>query len=129
MLHRLRLQDVEREASESGVELDKLDIQDSPSGMSSVYRSESPRAESPSTSSSPSSRKPSFPLPFIKHSKSSSSDHSDKKKKHEDHLVRWLRDGTVVYKSVGLGLMDLVVGMHLVKFAKEKNIGTEIPGF
>ncbi|GAO16323.1 hypothetical protein UVI_02017100 [Ustilaginoidea virens] len=53
---------------------------------------------------------------------------SDEGKK-EDGLARWLRDGTVVYKSVGLGLMDLVVGMHLVKLANEKNVGTQIEGF
>jgi ornithine cyclodeaminase/alanine dehydrogenase-like protein (mu-crystallin family) len=35
----------------------------------------------------------------------------------------------VVYKSVGLGLMDLVVGTHLIEVAQEKNVGTRIEGF
>ncbi|ROT36662.1 NAD(P)-binding protein [Sodiomyces alkalinus F11] len=44
-------------------------------------------------------------------------------------LAKWLRDGTVIYKSVGLGLMDLAVGMHLIKVAEEKGVGTRIDGF
>ncbi|KAL2755949.1 hypothetical protein ACRALDRAFT_1070882 [Sodiomyces alcalophilus JCM 7366] len=44
-------------------------------------------------------------------------------------LAHWLRDGTVIYKSVGLGLMDLTVGMHLIKLAEEKGVGTRIEGF
>ena len=44
-------------------------------------------------------------------------------------MARWLRDGTVVYRSVGLGVMDLVVGMELVKLANEKEIGTRVPDF
>lgn len=50
-------------------------------------------------------------------------------KKNEDQLARWLRDGTVVFKCVGLGLMDLVIGTHLIKVAQEKKIGTQIEGF
>jgi hypothetical protein len=42
---------------------------------------------------------------------------------------KWLRDGNVVYKSVGVGLMDLAVGNHLVKVAREKGVGTTIENF
>lgn len=90
--------------------------------MSTVFSDPSRR---PSRSSSPIS--PSlgrFQLPFRKNS--STSIETEKK---EDSLSRWLRDGTVVYKSVGLGLMDLVVGMHLVKLANAKKVGTHIKGF
>ncbi|KOS23246.1 Uncharacterized protein ESCO_003834 [Escovopsis weberi] len=51
------------------------------------------------------------------------------KKKKEDSLSLWLSNGTVVYKSVGLGLMDLVVGKHLVDVAKKKGVGVEVAGF
>ncbi|PFH58037.1 hypothetical protein XA68_14240 [Ophiocordyceps unilateralis] len=71
------------------------------------------------------SRKPSLPLPFRKSSSSS----LDGERKKEDSLARWLRDGTVVYKSVGLALMDLVVGLQLIKLANSKGIGTQIEGF
>ncbi|KAL2015761.1 hypothetical protein VTK56DRAFT_4871 [Thermocarpiscus australiensis] len=44
-------------------------------------------------------------------------------------LVPWLETGNVIYKSVGLGLMDLTVGMHLINYAKEKGVGSHIEGF
>jgi ornithine cyclodeaminase/alanine dehydrogenase-like protein (mu-crystallin family) len=53
----------------------------------------------------------------------------DKQKQKDDGLSRWLRDGTVVYKSVGVGLMDLVVGTKLVEVARQKGVGTQIEGF
>ncbi len=49
--------------------------------------------------------------------------------KIEEDLALWLETGNVLYKSVGLGLMDLSVGMHLIEFAKEKGVGTFVPGF
>ncbi|KAJ4293929.1 hypothetical protein N0V88_005443 [Collariella sp. IMI 366227] len=45
------------------------------------------------------------------------------------HLEEWLKTGNVIYKSVGLGLMDLSIGMHIVEFAKEKGVGTHVEGF
>lgn len=50
-------------------------------------------------------------------------------KERDDRLVRWLQTGNVIYKSVGLGLMDLTVGMYLVDFATDRGIGTLVPGF
>ena len=47
----------------------------------------------------------------------------------EGGLVKWLRDGNVVYKSVGLGLMDVVVGNEAVRIARERKMGTVIDGF
>lgn len=49
--------------------------------------------------------------------------------KEDESLTEWLRAGTVIYKSVGFGLMDLTVGTHLVQFANEKGVGTQIEGF
>ncbi|PSN61062.1 NAD(P)-binding protein [Corynespora cassiicola Philippines] len=44
-------------------------------------------------------------------------------------LLDWLQKGNVVYKSVGLGLMDVVVGGDLVRLADERRIGTKIEDF
>lgn len=62
---------------------------------------------------------------------SSASDAPPKKKqsKEEEELSRWLHKGNVIYKSVGLGLMDLVVGTEIVRLAKEKKIGATFEDF
>jgi len=52
-----------------------------------------------------------------------------KQSKDEREMNDWLVNGNVIYKSVGLGLMDLVVGVELVKLAKLRNIGTTVPDF
>ncbi|KAK5118861.1 hypothetical protein LTR62_000070 [Meristemomyces frigidus] len=44
-------------------------------------------------------------------------------------LIEWLTKGNVIYKSVGLGLMDVVVGNELVRLAKERGVGTFIEDF
>ncbi|PNS16619.1 hypothetical protein CAC42_4583 [Sphaceloma murrayae] len=44
-------------------------------------------------------------------------------------LKEWLTKGNVIYKSVGLGLMDVVVGAELVRLARERGIGTTIENF
>jgi ornithine cyclodeaminase/alanine dehydrogenase-like protein (mu-crystallin family) len=54
---------------------------------------------------------------------------STKDKEKEDSMGKWLRSGNVIYKSVGMGLMDLVVGGELVKLAREKGVGTTIYDF
>ena len=47
----------------------------------------------------------------------------------EKGLVDWLVRGNVIYKSVGLGLMDLVVGGDVVTLARERGFGTTILDF
>lgn len=47
----------------------------------------------------------------------------------EKGLHEWLVKGNVIYKSVGLGLMDLVVGGDLIMLARERGIGTTIDDF
>jgi ornithine cyclodeaminase/alanine dehydrogenase-like protein (mu-crystallin family) len=47
----------------------------------------------------------------------------------EKGLVDWLVRGNVIYKSVGMGLMDLVVGGDVVTLARERGFGTTIPDF
>ncbi|KAL8710743.1 MAG: hypothetical protein Q9220_004761 [cf. Caloplaca sp. 1 TL-2023] len=44
-------------------------------------------------------------------------------------LKRWLQAGNVIYKSVGLGLMDICVGEDLVMLARERGYGTSVDGF
>ena len=44
-------------------------------------------------------------------------------------LHDWLARGNVIYKSVGIGLMDVVVGMEVVRLAEERGIGTHIKDF
>jgi ornithine cyclodeaminase/alanine dehydrogenase-like protein (mu-crystallin family) len=44
-------------------------------------------------------------------------------------LKEWLTRGNVIYKSVGLGLMDITVGNALVKTARERGVGTTIERF
>ncbi len=44
-------------------------------------------------------------------------------------LKRWLMGGNVIYKSVGLGLMDICVGEDLVMMARERGYGTTVEGF
>ena len=47
----------------------------------------------------------------------------------EKGLKTWLEKGNVIYKSVGLGLMDLCVGEDLVMLARERSIGITVEDF
>ena len=47
----------------------------------------------------------------------------------EQGLVDWLTRGNVLFKSVGLGLMDVVVGGDLIRLAKERDVGVTIEDF
>lgn len=138
MLHRIKM-DEESSSDDTGSlisssgaststapssEFEKLSLGSGPS-MSSVYSS--------NTDETDGSRSPSRPGSLFhrrKTSQSSSSDGAGKKKKErEDHMCRWLQGGNVIYKSVGLGLMDLTVGMKVIEFAREKGVGTHVAGF
>lgn len=44
-------------------------------------------------------------------------------------LSTWLQDGFVVYKSVGVGVMDLAIGQHLLSVAASRNIGLRVDNF
>ncbi len=63
------------------------------------------------------------------HRRSSSQASIDTRRKKDNQQARWLQSGNVIYKSVGLGLMDLSVGLHLIEFARQKGVGTRIEGF
>jgi ornithine cyclodeaminase/alanine dehydrogenase-like protein (mu-crystallin family) len=47
----------------------------------------------------------------------------------EKGLREWMEKGNVIYKSVGMGLMDLVVGGDLVKLAVNRGVGTTVTDF
>jgi len=47
----------------------------------------------------------------------------------EPGLLEWLTRGNVIYKSVGMGLMDLVVAGDLIRLAKERDVGVTIEDF
>jgi len=47
----------------------------------------------------------------------------------ENSLREWSQRGNVIYKSVGLGLMDLVTGGDLVRLARERKLGTTVEDF
>ncbi|KAK7221074.1 hypothetical protein V2G26_009077 [Clonostachys chloroleuca] len=128
MLHHLANEDSESSTISSGASTtasERTSLSIDGRAMSTVYSDEA-RPKSPAASVSSDGQKKKFHIPFRKNS-NSSSDQGEKKK--EDALVRWLRDGTVIYKSVGIGLMDLSVGFQLLKVAGEKNLGTQIPNF
>jgi len=44
-------------------------------------------------------------------------------------LSAWLREGFVVYKSVGVGVMDLAIGQHLLNVAASRDIGLRVDDF
>ncbi|KAK1970567.1 UbiD family decarboxylase [Colletotrichum sublineola] len=116
-------------ASIAPSELDKLDFSGTPSIKSAFS---GPNGASVSDSRSSISRDSTTGSHTSKESSMlhrGSSQRSHDKHKKEDALVKWLREGTVIYKSVGLGLMDLAVGMHMVQLAREKGIGTQVEGF
>lgn len=105
------------------------------SSLALAFREQS--FESTSSSKTP-SRKSSFSNLSQKGSRvfkgrhgSNASDVPPKKKmsKEEEGLSRWLHKGNVIYKCVGLGLMDLVVGSEIVRLAKEKRVGATFEDF
>ncbi|KAI1387750.1 ornithine cyclodeaminase [Hypoxylon trugodes] len=148
MIHRLAKEEDESLASQSSEtssvseSFDRSDPASTGTAMSTVYGSESGNSGSGSKRSS--SRSPSrrgssggFSLPFH-HRRSSSrgvvSDDRQPKQQpqqsgQDNHLARWLTAGNVIYKSVGLGLMDLVVGFEIIRLAKEKGVGSTVEGF
>ncbi|KAL1654255.1 hypothetical protein SLS61_003260 [Didymella pomorum] len=44
-------------------------------------------------------------------------------------LEEWLENGFVVYKSVGVGIMDIAIGSKLLELAKEKGRGVHLNDF
>jgi ornithine cyclodeaminase/alanine dehydrogenase-like protein (mu-crystallin family) len=44
-------------------------------------------------------------------------------------LSTWLQEGFVVYKSVGVGVMDLAIGQHLLSVAASRGIGLRVDDF
>lgn len=53
----------------------------------------------------------------------------DEAAEEEKSLREWVERGNVIYKSVGLGLMDLVTGGDLVRLARARQLGTTVEDF
>jgi ornithine cyclodeaminase/alanine dehydrogenase-like protein (mu-crystallin family) len=53
----------------------------------------------------------------------------DDDEKADQGLRDWLCKGNVIYKSVGIGLMDVVVGNELVDLADSRNVGVRVDDF
>jgi len=118
---------------------------DSTKSLAKVFREDSMESNSSTTTSTTksSSRKSSFTnltkpsFNFHKRSGSAGSGSTErgslgrkkKQSQQEDQMSRWLSSGNVIYKSVGMGLMDLVVGEDLVRLAREKGIGLNVEDF
>lgn len=49
--------------------------------------------------------------------------------REDEGLLQWLQKGNVVYKSVGLGVMDVVVAGGVVRVAEERNRGVKVEDF
>jgi phosphoribosylformylglycinamidine synthase len=47
----------------------------------------------------------------------------------KENLQRWLEEGFVVYKSVGVGVMDIAIGKALIDLAREKGVGVRLESF
>lgn len=52
-----------------------------------------------------------------------------KRRADNPELVRWLEDGLLVYKSVGVSLTDLYAGNAILALAEKRSAGTVIPEF
>lgn len=52
-----------------------------------------------------------------------------KRSKQADELVPWLEKGFLIYKSVGIGVMDLAIGQHLLSQALSQGIGLHLDDF
>ncbi|KAI1751537.1 hypothetical protein F4782DRAFT_504357 [Xylaria castorea] len=50
-------------------------------------------------------------------------------KVEEELLKSWLKDGLLLYKSVGVGMTDLVASNAILALARERNLGTTISQF
>lgn len=126
---------VEDEESDVRASMDGLDI--SRSSLSHVLggsNGDTPsRASSRSSSFSSLSRRSSSLLGHRRSrsdlAKMASAAEAKKESKDEAQMSRWLSKGNVIYKSVGLGLMDLCVGAEVVRLAREKGVGTTFPDF
>ena len=48
---------------------------------------------------------------------------------NQEGLNKWLEEGLVVYKSIGVSTTDLAAGEEILALAKQRKLGTEIKGF
>lgn len=134
MIQRARMQEDEDASIVSGSstdvssEMDKLDLTPGTPSMSTVFGSDAASTAGSSSKRSNSGSPKRKGSGFFQR-RSSSPASTEQAKSRDDHLSRWLTAGNVIYKSVGMGLMDLVVGMDVVHLAREKGVGTLVENF
>lgn len=46
-----------------------------------------------------------------------------------ESVQNWLEEGFLVYKSVGVGIMDIAIGKALMELAAEKGVGVRLDSF
>ncbi|CAN9083314.1 unnamed protein product [Alternaria alternata] len=49
--------------------------------------------------------------------------------REDEGVQKWLEEGFVVYKSVGVGIMDIAIGKSLMDLAAEKGVGVHLDSF
>lgn len=47
----------------------------------------------------------------------------------DNEVSQWLQNGFVIYKSVGIGVMDIATGQHLLRVAESQGLGLQLPDF
>ncbi|KAH8666770.1 hypothetical protein BX600DRAFT_511671 [Xylariales sp. PMI_506] len=124
-----------RSSTDLSSDMDSLSLTPGSSAMSTVFSASDGGSSSNTQGGSKPSSRTSSPSRsgnggfFHKRRSSSLASVDRAKQKRDDHLARWLTTGNVIYKSVGLGIMDLVVGKEIVRLAKEKGVGVVVEGF
>ena len=125
------IDDSPRESSEI---VSPLSPQDPTRSLAKVFREtglDTPSASGSRSNSRAPSRKSSRGSFNFKRSASISSlgRRKNQQTEQEDQMSRWLSGGNVIYKSVGMGLMDLVVGAEIIRLAREKGVGSTVDNF
>jgi ornithine cyclodeaminase/alanine dehydrogenase-like protein (mu-crystallin family) len=92
--------------------------------FSQPQRSDSTSSSSHYTPSTLSHRGSIISIPIGKHKKTRKPQTAK-----QDQMCRWLTKGNVIYKSIGVGLVDLVVGTELIKIAREEGLGVTMQNF
>jgi hypothetical protein len=116
------------EDDEPRASVDSMDL--SKSSLALALQDVNSKSRSPSRSSSFSSlsRRSSS---LLSHRRPQGSELATERRESKDgeQMGRWLSKGNVIYKSVGLGLMDLCVGMELIRLAEKKGLGVYFDDF
>jgi ornithine cyclodeaminase/alanine dehydrogenase-like protein (mu-crystallin family) len=117
------------EDDETGASKDSMDL--SMSSLAQALKDTNDGSRSPSRRSSSLSSLSRRSSSFFTHRRSHGSESAAVRTENTDgaQMGRWLSKGNVIYKSVGLGIMDLCMGIEMIKLAKLKGIGSSMEDF